>query len=178
MKKKKIIVILVVIGVLLALCLTIIGIRVRNKKQKEQENLLRRQSLYAERVLRDVGATGEVVIQDDKVVINNLEFNERELLLRINYYNAYTGSELTLEQVEEQFEIYIINYDFTDGNTEELEDYCAFVEEKGLMATGACDDFEAYDDKVAVILIEMGTDKRSATREQLEEACQKALEEN
>lgn len=165
------------IGIVLVLGLIFIGVKIKNEKQEEQETLLQKQFVNAERILRDVAATGEVVIQDGSVIITDLNFNETELLLRINYYNTMEEKSLTLEQAKEQFEIYTINYEFLDESTDELKNFCAFIEEEGMMSRGACYHYDEYVYKVLVILPEMGTSIQEATREQLEEACQKALEE-
>ena len=176
MNRKKKIVLAIIIGILLFLLIAVICIKQRARKEN-RENALKIQSINAEGVLRDVAARGEVIIQEDRVVITDLELNERELLLRISYYNAETESELTLEQAKQQFEIYTENCEFLDGYTEELEDFCAFAEEEGLYSKDIGSPYGEYDRKVATILEEMGVDISSPTLEQLEEACQKALED-
>ncbi len=99
--------------------------------------------------------------------------DERELLLRVNYYNAETGSDLTLEELEQQLR----NYELSFGNTEDLEDFCAYVEEEGAYAAGASGNYNNYYNKVVILLKDQDLDLLTATREQLEEACKKALEE-
>ena len=161
---------------LLTTYLIIIGIQVREEREREKEILLKRQALRAEGVLRDIYADGEVVIQDDKVVINDLEFNVMLLVTCTFYYNKNTGSEITPEQLIEQFYVYIINYEF-DESTKELEDYCAFVEEEGAYRGGGSGNYDNYFTKIAIILNEQNLTRTTATREQLEEACKEALEE-
>ena len=175
MKKKKIISALIVVAVLLTAYLIIIGIQVREKEKREKEILLKRQALRTEGVLRDIQADGEVVIQDDKVVINDLEFNVMSLVTCTFYYNKKTGTEITPEQLIEQFYVYIINYEF-DESTKELEDFCAFVEEEGAYGRGG-GNYGNYFSKVGIILNEQNLTRTTATREQLEEACKEALEE-
>ncbi len=170
MKKKKIITALIVLGVLLTACLIIIGIQVREKEKRDKEILFKKQS-DIERVMRDIGAEGNVVIQDDRVLIEDLELVEKDTIFRITYYNAKTESELTLEQVKEQFDVYTINYEFSDGDTDELEDFCAFVEEEGIPVVNETGEYNAYVREVSKAL-----NIHTATREELEAACKEALE--
>ncbi len=163
------------VGVLLTAYL-IIGIQVREKQEREKEILLKRQSFNAERLIRDIAASGEIVIQDDKVEISDLKMNECELVIRICYYNWKTEPTITFEQIKEQVYIYVESYEF-DESTEELENFCAFVEEEGIFVEGANWDYEQYITGIDFALAEMKTDRKNATREQLEEACKKALEE-
>ena len=184
MKRKKKIILAIIIGLLVCWVTEISDIKQRARKAK-QVKALKMQSIEATNVLYDVAAKGEVVIQEDRVVITVLRrINEKELFLRISYYNAETESELTLEQAKEQFEIYTENCEFLDGYTEELEDFCAFANEEGLPFTDACPSYDKYRFKVCRILEEMGVEVYSPTLElesleleQYEEACQKALED-
>ena len=164
------------VAALLAPYLIIIGIQVREEQEREKEILLKIQSIDAEALLRNIHANGEVIIQDGKVVINDLEFNEISLVISTCYYNESTGSAITPEQLIEQFYAYIINYEF-DESTEELEDFCAFAEEEGTYRGGGSADYERYDVRIFLLLNEQGLDKWTATQEQLEEACKKAFEE-
>ena len=126
-------------------------------------------------LLNYIPVDGEVIIQDDKVIINNLEFCDIDLVMRIYYMNAKTGLEITPEQIKEQFYIYVKNCEY-DESTEELKDYCAFVEEEGLAALKLTD-YRKYVAKIRSVLNEQGLDYETATREQLEAACEEALEE-
>lgn len=183
MKRKKKIVLAIIIGLLVCWVTEISDIKQRARKVN-RGNALKIQSIEATGVLRDVAARGEVVIQEDRVVITDLKINEKELFVRISYYNAETESELTLEQAKEQFEIYTENCEFLDGHTEELEDFCAFADEEGLPFADVCYPYEEYRYKVHTILKDMGVEVYSPTLEleqleleQYEEACQKALED-
>lgn len=184
MKRKKKIVLAIIIGILVC-CVTEISDTKQRVRKAKQVNALKIQSIEATNVLYAVAVKGEVVIQEDRVVITVLRrINEKELFLRISYYNAETESELTLEQAKEQFEIYTENCEFLDGYTDELEDFCAFAHEKGIPFWDGCIPYEKYRDKVHVILKEMGVEVYSPTLElgqleleQYEEACQKALED-
>ena len=175
--RKKIAVVSIIIGVLLVSCLTIVGIKLRNKQQTKQEALLNKQVINAENMLIYVAAEGKVAVQNGRVVITDLEFSEPDLILRLYYYNHETGSLLTLEQVKEQFDIYIINYEFSNENTKELQDFCNFVHERGLIGSRITSSYTQYIARVFKELKNMQTDINTATREQLEEACKKALEE-
>ncbi len=174
MKRKKIITVLIVV-VALTVYLIIIGIKER-EKEIEKENLLIRQSREAEKLLNYIPVDGEVIIQDDKVVINDLEFCDIDLIVRIYYMNAKVGLTITPEQIKEQFYIYVKNYEF-DESTEELKDYCEFVYEEGIAFTGRWTDYRKYAAKIWAVLNEQGLDYETATREQLEAACEEALEE-
>ncbi len=146
----------------------------REKQEREKEILLKRQSIQAERLLRDIPADGEVIIQDGKVVISDLKIDETELVMMICYYNWKTEPTITFEQIKEQIYIYAESYEF-DESTEELEDFCAFIEEESIYLRGASADYERYNYKVSSLLEENGLDKWTATREQLEAACKEAL---
>ncbi len=176
MKKKKIISALIVVAVLLTAYLIIIGIQVREKEKREKEILLKRQSLKAEGLLRNIQANGEVIIQDGKVVISDFEIREPELVMSVYYYNWMTESTITFEQIKEQVYIYVESYEF-DESTEELEDFFAFVEEEGVYTGGISRDYIRYDNTVYFLLKEQDLDIWTATREQLEAACKEALEE-
>ena len=126
-----------------------------------------------QRFLNALSAGGTICQYGDDVLINNRMINERELLMRVNYYNAETGSDLTLEELEQQLR----NYELSSGNTEDLEDFCAYVEEEGAYMAEASGDYLNYYDEVAIALNEQGLNKLTATQEQLEEACKKVLEE-
>ena len=174
--RKKIITVLIVVGVLLTACLITIGKYEREKQEREKEILLKRQSIQAERLLRDIPADGEVIIQDGKVVISNLKIDETEMVMMICYYNWKTEQTITFEQIKEQIYIYAESYEF-DESTGELEDFCAFVEEEEIYARGASADYERYNYKVSSSLEKSGLDKWTATREELEAACKEVLGE-
>ena len=123
-------------------------------------------------MMKDIGAEGNVVIQDDRLLIEDLELVEINMIFRITYYNAKTESELTLEQVKEQFDVYTINYEFSDGDTDELEDFCAFVEEEGgILVVKETGEYNTYVREVSKVL-----NIHTATREELEAACKEVLE--
>ena len=124
-----------------------------------------------QRFLNALSAGGTICQYGDDVLINNRMINERELLMRVNYYNAETGSDLKLEELEQQLR----NYELSSGNTADLEDFCAFVEEEGAYMAEASGDYLNYYDEVAIALNEQGLNKLTATQEQLEEACKKVL---
>ena len=123
------------------------------------------------RTLTDLAAGGTVCQYGDDILINNRMIDERELLLRVNYYNAETGSNLSLEELEQQLR----NYELSSGNTEDLKDFCKFVEEDGMLSGKITSNYNKYGGVVLDELTNMQTDIDTATREQLEMACQKAL---
>ena len=124
-----------------------------------------------QRILNALSAGGTVCQCGDDILINNRMINERNLILRINYYNAETGSDLTLEKLEQQLK----NYELSSGNTEDLEDFCAFAEEEGIIAIKETGEYQDYLKMLNKALEDMQTDINTATRKQLEEACEKVL---
>ena len=123
------------------------------------------------RTLTDLAAGGTVCQYGDDILINNRMIDERKLLMSICYYNAETGSDLKLEELEQQLR----NYELSSGNTADLENFCAYVEEEGAYASGASGDYNNYCDKVDRILNEQGVNKLTVTHEQLEAACKEAM---
>ena len=167
----------IIIAILIACMIVIRLIQVRKNEQKENERIeLEIKSRDAEALLRYMSADGEVIIQDGKVVITDLEFKECMLIMSICYYNEKTGSAITMEQLIEQFYVYIINYEF-DESTEELEDFCSYVKQEGAYMAGASRDYLNYYEKVSDVLYEQDLDWVTVTLDQLEAVCKKALEE-
>ena len=167
----------IIIAILIACMIVIRLIQVRKNEQKENERIeLEIKSRDAEALLRYMSADGEVIIQDGKVVITDLEFKECMLIMSICYYNEKTGSAITMEQLKEQFDVYIINYEF-DESTEDLENFCEYVKHEGAYGLGATNRYNSYCVKVMTLLSDKDLYVLTATREELEAACKEALEE-
>ena len=120
-----------------------------------------------QRILDALSAGGTVCQCGDDILISDRMLDERELLIKVNYYNAETGSDLTLEELEQQLR----NFELSSGNTADLMDFCAFVEEDGMQSGKTTSNYVNYQADVINELPNINV----ATREQLEEACKKAL---
>ena len=123
-------------------------------------------------ILKALSTGGTVCQCGNDILINNRVVDESDLLMSICYYNAETGSDLKLEELEQQLR----NYELSSGNTADLEAFCAYVKKEGAYMAEATDDYLNYCKKVSDVLNEQGLNSFTATRDQLEAACKEVLE--
>ncbi len=120
--------------------------------------------------LMDMGSTGTFSQCGHDTVINHRVTDERELTMRVSYYNYVNGEALTVAEIEEQLR----NVELSQGNTKELDEFCQFIEDYN-MQEKMCPGYNYFQ---RAIILELGDEASPSeiSLDELEEACQTVTE--
>ncbi len=116
MKKKRIIILISCVLLVVAICTSVIIIKKNKLDKKEKE--IREERLWT--YSRCLHIQGNFEFDGNKIIINNKEFDEKELICDIYLYNSfYKDEQITVDMLIEEFEAFCNG----DDKSELIENY-------------------------------------------------------